>query len=51
MHIYKRMSEVMLKASIHFKRLNISLEDFYAIPSYMISPSKKGKKDMQIGKI
>ena len=44
MHIYKRMSEVMLKASIHFKRLNISLEDFYAIPSYMISPSKKGKK-------
>jgi ankyrin repeat protein len=38
------MSEVMLKASIHFKRLNISLEDFYAIPSYMISPSKKGKK-------
>ena len=47
-HIYKRISEVMLKASIHFKRLNISLEDFYSIPSYMISKSKpksKSKKE------
>ena len=25
----------MLKASIHFKRLNISLEDFYSIPDYI----------------
>ena len=42
-HIYKRFSEVMLKASIHFKRLNISLEDFYSIPSYMFSQLKKRK--------
>jgi hypothetical protein len=42
-HIYKRISEVMLKASIHFKRLNLSLEDFYSIPSYMFSQSKKIK--------
>ena len=35
--IYKRFSEVMLKASIHFKRLNISLEDFYSIPNYLPS--------------
>ena len=33
--IYKRFSEVMLKASIHFKRLNISLEDFYSIHEYI----------------
>jgi hypothetical protein len=33
--LYKRFSEVMLKASIHFKRLNISLEDFYSIPNYI----------------
>ena len=33
--IYKRFSEIMLKASIHFKRLNISLEDFYSIPNYI----------------
>ena len=33
--IYKRFCEIMLKASIHFKRLNISLEDFYSIPSYI----------------
>ena len=43
-HIYKRFTEVMLKASIHFKRLNLSLEDFYSIPSYMISQTKKGRK-------
>ena len=42
-HIFKRFSEVMLKASIHFKRLNISLEDFYSIPSYIFSQSKKRK--------
>jgi len=48
-HIYKRFSEVMLKASIHFKRLNISLEDFYSIPSYMFSQSKKGKKGHATG--
>ena len=48
-HIYKRFSEVMLKASIHFKRLNISLEDFYSIPSYMFSQSKKGRKGHSIG--
>ena len=35
--LYKRFSEVMLKASIHFKRLNISLEDFYSIPNYVAS--------------
>ena len=32
--IYKRFREIMLKASIHFKRLNISLDDFYSIPKY-----------------
>ena len=34
-YLFKRFSEVMLKASIHFKRLNISLEDFYSIPDYI----------------
>ena len=33
--IYKRFCDVMLKASIHFKRLNISLDDFYSIPDYI----------------
>ena len=37
--IYRRFSEIMLKASIHFKRLNISLEDFYSIPNYIPSKS------------
>ena len=37
--IYKRISEIMLKASIHFKRLNISLEDFYSIPNYIPTKS------------
>ena len=35
--IYKRFSEIMLKASIHFKRLNISLDEFYSIPNYIPS--------------
>ena len=42
--IYKRFSEVMLKASIHFKRLNISLEDFYSIPNYL--PSTKTNNEI-----
>ena len=29
--LYRRFCEVMLKASIHFKRLNISLESFYSM--------------------
>ena len=37
--IYRRFSEIMLKASIHFKRLNISLEDFYSIPNYIPTKS------------
>ena len=40
--IYKRFCEVMLKASIHFKRLNISLEDFYSIPDYI--PAKQNNE-------
>ena len=57
--IYKRFSEVMLKASIHFKRLNISLEDFYSIPNYLpsshtnnetssINKDIKGKKEEKL---
>ena len=42
--IYKRFSEVMLKASIHFKRLNISLEEFYSIPNYL--PSTKTNNEI-----
>ena len=34
-NFYKRFSEIMLKASIHFKRLNISLDDFYSLPDYI----------------
>ena len=37
--IKKRFCEVMLKASIHFKRLNISLEDFYSLPNYIPTKS------------
>ena len=40
--IYRRFSEIMLKASIHFKRLNISLEDFYSIPDYI--PAKQNNE-------
>ena len=32
--IYKRFKEVILKASIHFKKMNISLNDFYSIPKF-----------------
>ena len=41
--IFKRLSEVMLKASIHFKRLNMSLEDFYAISNYL--PSARSSRE------
>ena len=41
--LYRRFSEVMLKASIHFKRLNISLEDFYSIPNYI--PSSRANNE------
>ena len=34
----------MLKASIHFKRLNISLEDFYSIPNYIFNQIEDEKK-------
>ena len=37
--IYRRFCEVMLKASIHFKRLNISLEDFYSLHEYIPTKS------------
>ena len=53
--IYKRFCEVMLKASIHFKRLNISLEDFYSIPNYIFNQLEdeknlieEEKKEMEI---
>jgi len=45
--IYKRFCEVMLKASIHFKRLNISLEDFYSIPNYIFNQIEDEKKRAQ----
>ena len=41
--IYKRFCEIMLKASIHFKRLNISLEDFYSIPNYVFTSQSKNE--------
>ena len=48
--IYKRFCEVMLKASIHFKRLNMSLEDFYSISDYLpsarLNKEDKDKKDI-----
>ena len=45
-NFYKRFSEIMLKASIHFKRLNISLDDFYSLPDYIqfITTSKETNK-------
>ena len=51
--IYRKFSEVMLKASIHFKRLNISLEDFYSIPDYIPKKSTgeaagEGESDQKI---
>jgi hypothetical protein len=45
-NFYKRFSEIMLKASIHFKRLNISLDDFYSLPDYIqfTTTSKESNK-------
>ena len=48
--IYKRFSEVMLKASIHFKRLNISLEDFYSIPNYIPSSRVNNETNISMNK-
>ena len=45
--IYKRFCDIMLKASIHFKRLNISLEDFYSIPNYI--PTKSNSETNATG--
>ena len=47
--IYRRFSEIMLKASIHFKRLNISLEEFYSIPNYI--PSSRINNETSINNI
>ena len=49
--IYKRFREVMLKASIHFKRLSISLDDFYSIAKYIqesIDSDKKIKENQNL---
>ena len=43
--IFKRFSEVMLKASIHFKRLNISLEEFYSLHDYIPTKSNGETSD------
>ena len=43
--IYQRFCDIMLKASIHFKRLNISLEDFYSIPNYISNNETNASKD------
>ena len=48
--IYKKFSEVMIKASIHFKRLNISLEDFYSIPNYIPSTRTNNETMMSVNK-
>ena len=45
--LYRRFCEVMLKASIHFKRLNISLEEFYSIPNYIFNQIEDEKYRME----
>ena len=45
--IYRRFCEVMLKASIHFKRLNISLKEFYSMPNYDFNKIEDEKSKVQ----